>query len=67
MTSKISIIALILIVAMYIAGVIGWGMNIYKFLGTDFKCPCKAEIVRGVGIALVPFGSIMGYMDIDDN
>lgn len=45
--------------------IIGWIMNVVKFINLDFKPPYKAEIIRGVG--LTPLGGIIGYINIKDN
>ena len=47
-------------------GCVGWCMNVYKFCKCDFDAPYKAEIIRGVGIAVAPMGAITGYINIQD-
>jgi len=57
----------VLYFAILIAGVLGWGMNIYKFVNDcDFASPYKCELVRGVGTVVPPIGAIIGYMDIEE-
>jgi predicted tellurium resistance membrane protein TerC len=53
-------------IALLIFGVIGWGMNVYKLVQCDFEAPIKAEVIRGIGIVVVPVGAIAGYCDISD-
>ena len=45
---------------------IGWVINIVKFAQCDFDKPYKAEVIRGVGIVMVPVGGVVGYLSIDD-
>lgn len=47
-------------------GVVGWGMNIYKFAQADFEPNYKTEIIRAVGIPVFFIGGIAGYMDIGE-
>jgi len=59
----------LLVLAVIVGGLIltaGWGLNIYKLTQCDFAEPYKAEVIRGVGIALPFVGSVAGWMDIDD-
>jgi len=48
-----------------LAGLAGWGKNIYKLAHLDFEPPYKAEIVRFIGV-LPPAGAVIGYLDIED-
>lgn len=61
-----SILFLVIGVGPVLALIFGWCLNIYKFASCDFKEPYKEEIIRAVGIPIVPAGIIIGYMDIDD-
>jgi len=56
----------IFVLVFWLAFIIGWLMNIYKFSQYDFDTPLKAEVVRGIGIAVAPMGAVIGYMDIKD-
>lgn len=56
----------LVVVTVAILGIIGWGMNVYSFTQCDFNESYKAEIVRGVGIAVAPVGAVVGYIDIED-
>lgn len=47
-------------------GVYGWVSNLVEFTNLDFNTPVKAEVVRGVGIFIVPVGAVLGYIDIED-
>lgn len=42
----------------------GYGLNVGKLIGSDFKEPYKAEIIRSVGIFVPIVGIPVGYMDI---
>jgi len=55
-----------IIIIVYIILGIGWIMNFVKFVKCDFEDPYKTEIIRGIGIPAVPFGGIVGYINIDD-
>lgn len=55
-----------LIIIFYIVLLLGWCLNIYKFVTSDFEEPYKNEIIRGVGIPVFIVGSIAGYVSIDD-
>lgn len=46
--------------------VLGWLLNIYAFICSDFTSPYKSEIIRGISIVVSPIGSVIGYMDIGD-
>jgi hypothetical protein len=40
-------------------------MNIVKFAQQDFEAPYKTEIIRGIGIPVVPMGIVLGYIDLE--
>ena len=44
----------------------GYITNISKLIKCDFASPYKAEIIRGVGIVIVPAGCFLGYVNIKD-
>lgn len=52
--------------AIWVLCIYGWFANLYKFSQCDFDVPLKAEVIRGVGIAIFPLGIVIGYMDIED-
>lgn len=56
---------LIMIVLVVLCG-IGWCMNAYKFVCSDFESPYKSEVVRAIGLFVPPVGGITGYMTIGD-
>jgi hypothetical protein len=60
-----AVLTLLAIVIIELALVVGWCMNVYKFIKLDFKEPYKAEIIRGVAIP-TGLGGIVGYFNIDD-
>lgn len=53
-------------VALVLFAVLGYGLNIIKFVNLDFNTPVKAEVIRGIGI-ITPIGALTGYMKIEDN
>ena len=57
--------AVILYAALIFAGILGWGMNVYKMTQLDFASPYKAEVIRGVGLFPI-FGAIIGYMTVGE-
>jgi hypothetical protein len=44
-----------------IIGAYGWVMNILYLIQCDFEPSWKAEILRAIGIFIVPMGSVLGY------
>lgn len=52
--------------AIMILPVIGYVSNIVKLCHCDFQAPYKAEVVRGVGVAIPVVGMVTGYMKIKD-
>lgn len=55
------------ILAVWIAMVVGYGSNFYKLLiNADFEAPYKSEIVRGIGVVVLPVGIVAGYMTLGD-
>ena len=58
--------SLILIGVIIVMGIFGYASNVYRLCNLDFDTPLKAEVIRGVGVFVVPLGSIIGYMDIED-
>ena len=44
----------------------GWFMNIVKLVNLDFEPNYKAEIIRSVGITVVPVGMISGWVTIEE-
>ena len=55
-----------LVLIFWLAALLGYFMNIYKFVQCDFKAPYKAEVIRGVGIATGVVGWFVGWLDIQD-
>jgi hypothetical protein len=44
----------------------GWVRNVVRFCNCDFEAPYKAEVIRGVGIFVVPVGIVAGDVTIED-
>lgn len=48
-------------IGLLIAIPVGWVMNIFDVIATDFQAPLTAEtILHVVGILVVPLGAVMG-------
>jgi len=45
---------------------IGWINNIIKLSNCNFNKPHKEEIIRIIGIPIVPLGGVVGYININD-
>jgi hypothetical protein len=44
---------------------VGYIMNIVKFVKCDFEAPYKAEIIYGIGIG-TGLGGVIGWININD-
>lgn len=53
-----------ILVLLWLVMFVGWGMNLYKFVDSDFEPVGKAEVIRAVSIFIFPVGGVIGYMDI---
>jgi hypothetical protein len=63
-SSGIGVLFLLIVGCLLIAG---WVLNIVKLISTcDFKAPYRAEVLRTVGIFVMPMGVIEGYLSIGD-
>ena len=53
----------LIVIALYIAAIIGWVMNIYKLVTTAGPVAAWTafEIARCIGIPFGPLGSVLGY------
>lgn len=49
-------------VFVWMAALIGWFMNIYKFIGMFGEEITTRFIVRCVGIFFAPLGAVLGYL-----
>ncbi len=66
MKTALSLAGLALFFGVFIAGGIGWGLNIYKLITVcDFESPYKCEAVRVAGI-VPPVGAIAGWVDLGE-
>ena len=54
-----------LLIALFILGVLGWGICVIKLINTDFKAPYKEEIIYGIG-SFTPMGAIIGWVNIKE-
>lgn len=55
----------IVFVILVILGIIGYTLNVFKLINSNFEQPYKREIVHFIGIIPV-IGIFTGYMDIED-
>ena len=44
----------------------GWVLNIYKLVKLDFEPPYKAEVIRIIAIPVGIVGSVIGYINFDE-
>lgn len=44
----------------------GWVLNIYKLVKLDFEPPYKAEVIRIIGVPVGIVGSVIGYINFDE-
>ena len=44
----------------------GWVVNVVKLVDCDFKPDYKCEIMRGVGVFVVPLTLVTAWMDIGE-
>lgn len=44
----------------------GWILNLVRLVNSDFKEPYRNEVIRAVGVVIVPIGCVAGYITIDD-
>jgi len=49
------------IIAVFIAGVIGWVMNIMTIAGSEFTPITGLLVLRVVGIFVAPLGAVLGW------
>jgi len=56
----------LVIVLLFVGGVVGYCLNIYKFASCDFEAPIKAEVIHGVGIIIPAIGAVTGYMSLGE-
>jgi hypothetical protein len=43
---------------------LSWPVNLVRFIQCDFKAPYKAEVIRGIGIPIVPVGIVAAYLPL---
>ena len=43
-----------------------WVTNIVRLTQLDFEAPYKAEVIRSIGVVIVPVGAVLGLVDIAD-
>lgn len=55
------IVLILLTISVY-----GWVLNIYKLVKLDFEPPYKAEVIRTIGIPVGIVGSVVGYINFDE-
>ena len=45
-----------------IGGIVGWGVNVYKIIHSDFQHIDGELVIRVIGVPAAPIGAIMGYV-----
>lgn len=55
------------VIAVCVAFMVGWCVNVYRFCTSDFESPYRAEIIRGVGIPVAPVGAVVGFIDLEED
>lgn len=53
---------LVVWLSLFIAGCIGWGLNIYKIIGMSLDPLTALAVLRFIGIFIPPLGGILGYL-----
>lgn len=56
----------VVIVIVWVVGLLGWVSNINQLIRCDFEKPYKAEVIRSIGVVVVPIGAVAGFFKIDD-
>jgi hypothetical protein len=52
-------------IIIWLAIIVGWGLNVYKLSQLDFESNYKAEIFRVVGL-LPPLGAVIGWIEFEE-
>lgn len=56
----------IVVFLFWVLVIYGYVANVYRFCILNFEPAYKAEVLRGIGVFIPPFGVIMGFIDISD-
>lgn len=56
-----AVAAFLAVVAVILAAVIGWCMNVYKLVSGMDEMTLVEAVVRGVGVVAAPLGALAGY------
>lgn len=51
----------LMVVVIWLAGVVGWCLNIYKIIGSDFGMLTGMLVARIIGVFVAPLGAILGF------
>lgn len=54
----------LVLLAVVVFGLYGYGMNIVKLAQADFTAPYGDEVIRSAGMVVVPLGVIAGYLEL---
>lgn len=54
--------AFVVYILVWITAIIGWILNIIKFVGMDFTHVEPMLVLRGIGIIMAPLGAVLGFM-----
>jgi len=50
--------------ALLVLMLVGWVLNVHRFIQCDFEAPYQCEVIRVVGIPVTPLGAVVGWMDL---
>ena len=53
------------ILAIQLALILSWGVNLYKLTQCNFEPSYKAEVIRAIGV-FTPISIVTAWMDIED-
>ncbi len=66
-SSKAGIVGIAAGLILVLAISVGWAMNMYKAVAVcDYEPIGRCELVRILGVFVVPLGGIVGYLDLGE-
>jgi hypothetical protein len=60
--TDIGLIGALVIIAVAIAGVVGWVLNIVTLAHSDFSAWTGLLVLRCLGVVVPPLGAVLGYL-----
>ena len=61
----IVVVSLYLALPVWIFG--SWGVNLYKLVKCDWEAPYKEEVIRSIGVPVVPLSLVTCWIDFNEN